>query len=391
MTRHRILHISADYPDAYSARKTSAVQNLIEGTPEFEHRIYSINRINGLGGITPLKRNGDVTTLVYRAPPYGIFLDTFLGRLADWILRDIPARGMTIDLVHAHKLTIEGLVARRVAQALGCPYVCTVRGNTDQKYIRLKPEMRATWRQVARQAAWLFPVTPWIERYLLEKLSPGATPCSLLPTITKIDHFLPPRHTQTHLVTAFHLDGWRLKGMPNLLAALARLSNDGCPVGLDIIGSDTGDAGNALRHEIRRHNLADQVKLLGAVSHNQMLETLNGYTAFVLPTLRETFGMVYIEALFAGVPILYSQDRGVDGFFDEQGIGVRCDPTSIASIVENLKVLLADAERMKQVIAMLQGAGGLERFRQGAVCCHYAERIHAILGEWDAAVALSKR
>ena len=47
-----------------------------------------------------------------------------------------------------------------------------------------------------------------------------------------------------------------------------------------------------------------------------MLETLNGYTALVLPTLRETFGMVYIEALFAGVPILYSQDRGVDGFFD---------------------------------------------------------------------------
>ena len=47
----RILHISADYPDAFSASKTQAVRNLLEGTPALDHRVYAINRQNGLGGI----------------------------------------------------------------------------------------------------------------------------------------------------------------------------------------------------------------------------------------------------------------------------------------------------------------------------------------------------
>ena len=60
----RVLHITADHPDAYSARKTEAVQNLVAGTGAFEHRVYSINRRNGFGGITLLDRTGGLSTVV---------------------------------------------------------------------------------------------------------------------------------------------------------------------------------------------------------------------------------------------------------------------------------------------------------------------------------------
>lgn len=378
MARPRILHISADFPDAWSARKTPAVQNLIDGCPELDHRVYSINRVNGFGGIAAQDRSDMVTTLVYRAPPFGILLRPFLNRLADWIAAAVKAQGGRIDLVHGHKLTIEGLVARRVARHLGCPYVCTVRGNTDQKYLRLKPGMHAAWRRVAAEAAWLFPVTPWIERYLVETLSLPDAPRSLLPTITKIDHFLAPRDTGPGLVTAFHLAGWKLKGMPNLLSAIAALRDQGCTITLDIIGSDAGSAEAALAREIARHGLTGQVTLRGAVPHADMPKTLNGYAAFVLPTLRETFGMVYLEALFAGVPILYSQDRGIDGFFDDQDVGLRCDPTSVASIAEGLRALHSDTGQIKRAVARLQQSGGLERFRAGPVCQGYSARVQAI-------------
>lgn len=376
--RPRLLHISADFPDAHSARKTPAVQNLIEGTPEFEHLVYSINRRPGLGGISAPDRGGAVTTLVYRAPPWGIGLRPYLNRLADWIARDVRARGLHIDLVHAHKLTIEGLVAHRLAQRISCPYVCTVRGNTDQKYLRLKPWLRPAWRRVAADAAWLFPVTPWIARYVLSRLRLADTRNSLLPTITRIDRFLAPRDTGPGLVTAFHLAGWRLKGMPRLLAALALLRDRGQRITLDIIGTDTGTAAADLSREIARHGLGDQVHLLGGLPHDQMPDRLNGYAGFVLPTLRETFGMVYLEALFAGVPILYSQDRGIDGFFDGQDIGVRCDPTSVTSIAEALATLHGGTARMKQAIGHLQRSGGLDRFRAGQVCADYAARIRAV-------------
>ncbi len=116
----RVLHITADHPDAYSARKTEAVLNLIEGSLAFEHRVYSINRRNGLGGIRELDRSGNLVTVIYRAPAYGILLETFLRGLADWIIEDVRKLGLTVDVVHGHKICIEGLVARRVANALGC-------------------------------------------------------------------------------------------------------------------------------------------------------------------------------------------------------------------------------------------------------------------------------
>jgi glycosyltransferase involved in cell wall biosynthesis len=376
-----VLHITADHPDAYSARKTEAVRNLIEGTAAFEHRVYSINRRNGFGGITVLDRTGNLSTLVYRAPAYGILLETFLKRLADWIIEDSLTLGLVVDVVHGHKLTIEGLVARRAATALGCPYICTVRGNTDEKYLRLKPEKRSAYAQVAENAAMLLPGAPWIERYLVRRLSLQNVRTVVLPTITKIDGFIAPSSEKSGFVTAFHLDGWRLKGMPNLLAAIALLKQKQFDITLDIIGGGSRRATAALEREIRRHGLRECVALCGPMPHDRMPEALNGYAAFVLPTLRESFGMVYIEALFSGVPILYSQDRGIDGYFHRQDIGVRCDPLSVASIARGLEELRSGAPRMKESIRKVQEGGGFDRFRKSNVCHMYEEILAEVCDE----------
>lgn len=376
---HHILHVTADFPDLYSSRKTHAVLNLVEGVPEFRHSVVSLNRINGLGGVKLLGRDGNVATFVYKAPPYGVFLETFLRLVADRILREVRECGEPVDMVHAHKLTIEGLIAQRISQALGCPYVCTIWGNTDQKYIRSKPATRIRWRNIAEQAAWLLPATPWADRYVAQKLRLNTDRRSLFPVISQIEHSIPPRETPKRLVTAFHLAGWKMKGMPKLFKALQRLRGTPHEVGLDILGGGSTDDTRALQREIKNHDLQDLVTIRGAIPHDRIVQELNGYTGFVMPTLRETFGMVYIEALFSGVPILYSMGRGIDGFFDDQNVGVRCDPTSVASIAEGIKDMLDSVGPMKHDIAMLQQAGGFDHFRQHNICRDYAERSAQII------------
>ena len=273
--------------------------------------------------------------------------------------------------MHAHKLTIEGLVAHRVAGAFGCPYICTVRGNTDQKYLRLKPEKRSIYREVALNAAHLLPVTPWIERYVIRKLSIQNAHLTLLPTITTCDRFIPPQLARERFVTAFHLDGWRLKGMPKLFSAIAALRAEGTDIPLDIIGGGSTTATTALEKQISARRLENLVQLRGPVRHCEMQEVLNHYGAFVLPTLRETYGMVYIEALFSGVPILYSQERGIDGLFDDQEVGIRCNPRSVASIAEGLTELSAGRDRMKTTIRDLQETGGFKRIQKDSLCDLY--------------------
>ncbi|MEM6932494.1 MAG: glycosyltransferase [Pseudomonadota bacterium] len=375
-----ILHVTGDFPDAYVARKTPAVRNLLEGTKGFRHIVYSINRRTGFGGVRLIDRAGDVVTLTYGAPAFGVLLEFFLDPVVQWIHEDIRASGTPVDIVHAHKFTIEGLIARRLAKALGnTPFICTVRGNTDQKYLRMKPEKRSTYRKLAREAALLMPVTPWVERYLDRVLGITDVPRVLLPTISAGSLVMPPQSGNGRFITVFHLDSWQLKGMPKLLAALAKLREAGVEIPLDIVGGGSKASEDALKQRIAGAGLDGQVHLVGPVPHSEMQQRMNGYSGFVLPTLRETFGMVFLEALMAGLPILYPADRGIDGFFDNMDVGVRCDPTSVADIAQALRALKDGSVRMKTALAEYQAARDFDRFLGHNVCEHYTTTVTSVL------------
>jgi glycosyltransferase involved in cell wall biosynthesis len=62
------------------------------------------------------------------------------------------------------------------------------------------------------------------------------------------------------------------------------------------------------------------IKSKGAVSHDQVSETLADYHYFILPTTGENFGHVFIEAFAAGCPVITS-DRTPWRGLDEKGIG----------------------------------------------------------------------
>lgn len=52
---------------------------------------------------------------------------------------------------------------------------------------------------------------------------------------------------------------------------------------------------------------------------------------FVMPSSSETFGLVYVEAMTQGLPILYTQGEGIDGFYSND-IGEKVSIPSVAEI-----------------------------------------------------------
>lgn len=50
----------------------------------------------------------------------------------------------------------------------------------------------------------------------------------------------------------------------------------------------------------------------------QLREAFSISDIFVMPSKPETFGLVYVEALSQGLPILYAKGEGFDGYFDEE-------------------------------------------------------------------------
>lgn len=65
---------------------------------------------------------------------------------------------------------------------------------------------------------------------------------------------------------------------------------------------------------------------------NLLLEYYDQSNIFVMPSFKETFGLVYLEAISRCVPVVYSSGQGIDGMFKEGEVGYSCDPYSINSI-----------------------------------------------------------
>ena len=66
---------------------------------------------------------------------------------------------------------------------------------------------------------------------------------------------------------------------------------------------------------------------------------LSNVRVFAMPSFRETFGLVFIEALCCGCSIVHSKGEGIDGFFNEKFVrGV--DPSSVREIESAIDDLL---------------------------------------------------
>ncbi|MEA2735716.1 MAG: hypothetical protein QOE14_2167 [Humisphaera sp.] len=157
-----------------------------------------------------------------------------------------------------------------------------------------------------------------------------------------------------------------IKRLPDLIHAVGLLRGR---VRLHIFGE--GSERPKLEHLIRHLRLSEIVTLHGAVPRPQ--EALRRIGLLVLPSKSEGFGLVLIEAMAAGVPVLATNVPGIrdvvrDG---ETGILVPCDPRALAAALERLV-------QNPELRARLAAAGREDvqrRFTWSAVLPRYRELL----------------
>ena len=379
MTRPLIVHITGDFPDAVQARKTRAVAALIEGTADaFDHRVYSLNRVGRTalpGAIEKVADDGQVASWTYAAPPAGLFLATAMRRVADAILDDVARRGLRPAAVQGHKLTIEGLAAQRVAAGLAIPYALSLQGNTDQKILRARPDLARRYGRVFRGATRVFPFSPWIADWATARLGAPAHAPVLLPCVPVRDALMTPVVTPSKVISAFHLDHYRLKNAAALAAGVAQAARRVPGLELEIGGDGAEDARRAVDAL-----LADGPgRRIGHVAAEAIQPWMNGAAAFVMPSLRESFGMVFVEALLSGCPIVFPEGRAVDGYFEGCDFAIAVPPRDTGAIAAAITTLVGDQARRKAALARWQADGGAARFRREAILGRYRDGLKALI------------
>lgn len=383
MTAPCVAHVCADYPDIFRPRNTPVIERLVGGlAPHARNVVISISRVSNPYD-QAVAREGDVWAIRYFAPPLGVLHTFFLDRLAKQIAELFWREGVRPRLLLGHKFTVESYICWKLSGMMGLPYIAGFMGNTDCKIFRAKVFSRESFRKVAANARALVFATPWSLEYFKPRLlqPAGVLPerCHLIPYIsgeticpTRSD----PSNTQ-RFITICRLDVWRLKNIGRLIKAIRVLRSEGGDWSLDIVGSGSERSLKQLRHLIHENNAESHIRLLGEKTRAEIDLLLPEYTAMVMPSFPESFGLVYLEALAKGVPIMTAMGAGFDGFFKGRFPGVVVAHDSLAAIVQGLRRLSDDGEKFRNQINEL--VIDFKKFDRESIVSRYAALIDSAI------------
>ena len=137
------------------------------------------------------------------------------------------------------------------------------------------------------------------------------------------------------------------KGLIHLLRAFRKLQRDGVRARLLLVGTGPGE------REARRYVLTrqlDDVEFLGRVSEAQKAQLFKTADIYVSPaTGRESFGIVLLEAMSAGAPIICSDIHGYRGVVRRERDGILVEPGNADALAASIRRLINDPQLRAQL------------------------------------------
>lgn len=135
------------------------------------------------------------------------------------------------------------------------------------------------------------------------------------------------------------------KGLESLVRAVALLPRS-ISVQVRFAGEDWGGAG-LIRSLAARLGVRDRIVLLGKLDRPSLLGEYARADVFVLPSLFEPFGIVLLEAMAAGLPIVATRVGGIPEIVSEGRSGLLVEPGEPAQLAEGIQRLCQD-ERLRR-------------------------------------------
>ena len=226
------------------------------------------------------------------------------------------------DLVLAHSTIWAGAVAYKIRQKYNIPYLVV---EHRSRFILNSPEARAMLKEtdlpLIRQSLTgsikIITVSDNLGKGLLSLFPVLMQKTLTLPNMVDTEYFNYADGHKTADPFIFLYVGIleRVKGLDILAAAFRKVLDGNRNVRLRIVGR--GSARRELEQLIRKLGLDEKVSILGYLDRAQLLEEYRHANAFVLPSRFEAFGVVLIEAMAAGLPVVATRSGGPENIVQE--------------------------------------------------------------------------
>lgn len=248
------------------------------------------------------------------------------------------------DLIHAHCVHDAGVSALQARRNWRIPYVVTEHFSGYSRGL-LTDEMLVVARDVFLHADRIVTVSRKLAGDV--RAYAGDKNIQIIPNLVDTDFVLPPPEPRRTDPFTFLFVGFLTpnKRVDELLRAIAGLSATNDRVRLEIGGDGTHrPALEALARELR---IEKRVDFLGMLSREEVRDAMWRANAVVSASEVETFGVVLIEAMATGLPVITTRCGGPEEFVTED-VGRLVPVGDVAAMQHAMAEMTSDYDRWQR-------------------------------------------
>jgi len=365
--KHNLLIITPDYPDSTDTYIGGIfIKDFVDTVKEYFHEIVVVAPVLFSGRVMPNDRyctdyNYDNVSVFYPRClfiPRGLHIPGITNRLKlsfdtrPYIVKRLVKKlGKRFDLIHANFTWPSAYIGVTLKEELKIPLITTVHEDPawlSEENAMTHPLIKKAWVNsdaILRPNSLdipvlknyndkVFRVSNGFSKIFRPMDSMGCRATLRLPADRRI------------LLSVGNLEV--IKGHRYLISAMRNVVSKHPDLLCVIVGD--GPQRGALEKQIARDGMAEHVLLVGNRPRNEIPLWMNASDLFVLPSLNESFGIVQIEAMACGKPVVATNTPGSREIIASEKYGLLCQPGNPGDLADKILVGLEKDWNQQEIL-----------------------------------------
>lgn len=256
------------------------------------------------------------------------------------------------DCIHAHTLFNDGYLAFRLYRKYKIPYIITIRDGDINVFLKYKPYLKKSAKKILECSEKILVYSKSYKDKIIKLLNIDEK------SISNKVHFI------KNGINDFWIEN-RIKKNRNIeinskiniisVGIICKRKNQLGTMEMCKILNRLGYEVNLwLVGKVRDYKIFKKlenetfVTYHGIMNKEELLELYRESHILVLPSLTETFGLVYAEAMSQSLPIIYTKEEGFDGQFEDGRVGYSVRPHNYSEIANKCVKILEKYEAISE-------------------------------------------
>lgn len=251
----------------------------------------------------------------------------------------------SIDFIHAHSLFVNGKVAYELKRKKSIEYIVAVRATDVDVFFEKMIHLRNIGIDIMKEAKNIVFISYNLKKKVLNKYVPIKhrkeieEKSIVLPNGLDLfwlkNNEIKQIDSKENLNLAYIGTLHKRKNIDKSIQVFEKLNDEGIKTKFRIIGG--GPDRDEIYNYIKSSKYSNLCKLDQWLnSREELLSVYKNSDIYIMPSIKETFGISYLEAISQGTPIIYTKNDGVFGYFNQGEVGYSVNPDNINEIYESI-------------------------------------------------------